>query len=76
MTRVLGGEPQAKHELRYALEKRFGPLKLQKEIWRHIGHEYKQTWHANGTTTLYDSQELYTDTISPREVPKGTKTTL
>ena len=67
----LGGEEEVKAELRWGLEQRFGPVKLQREIWRHIGHEYRQVWHPNGTTTLYDSQEFYTETITPVEVPKG-----
>lgn len=52
----------------------FGQLKLQRNKFRHIGHDYEQVWHDDGSCTVYDDQIYYTEGISPIEIPKGSKT--
>ena len=49
-----GAEPMLS-SLRTAMEARFGECKFQKDNFRHIGHEYSQTWSGE-ETTITDSQ--------------------
>ena len=50
--------------------------KLQEISWRHIGHEYNQSWHDDGSTTITDGQEFYSKTIQPVAIPSGSRTRL
>ena len=41
-----------------------------------FGHEYNQSWHNDGSTTITDGQEFYSKTIQPVAVPSGPRTRL
>ncbi len=70
------GEEEVLAELVRAMTERFGELKIQEETYRHIGHEYNQSWHNDGSTTITDGQEFYSKTIQPVAIPGGPRTRL
>jgi hypothetical protein len=69
-----GGEPPVLDELIAGMTERFGELKIQKNDFRHIGHDHSQTWAPNGTCTIVEGQEFYTKTLNPITVPPGPRT--
>jgi hypothetical protein len=71
-----GGTEAVLAELIKGMTARFGELKVQRDQFRHIGHEHEQTWHADGSTTIREDQEFYSETIKPIPIPPGLRTTL
>ena len=65
------GFPEVLETLASEMSKQYGEVKLQKDMFRHIGHELRQTWGLDGSVTLTDSQEFYTETIAPVDIPVG-----
>ena len=78
------GEGSELDSLITGLTIRFGDLKVQRAgkdhdwstpfVYTHIGHEYGQSWGADGRTTVTDSQEFYTSTLEPIAIPSGSRT--